>query len=201
MEEDEYEKESKKEKSQAVTFESVVEKASNHVQDDEVITLDTHHRNLVLEKEFKEFEEWMRSLGGGLDKFISQYTYELGARSLQDIADFMSDESTIRKTMTMLNEKQIGIFVKAAGSLKDKLKVQVVREFLFLFSIDSVFHRHTPLTKSTQTHRYVQKSLEDEWFRWVTLCSFRTNDITVMIVSRETDGGPSVGLPEFWTSI
>ena len=64
----------------------------------------------------------MRSLGGGLDKFISQYTYELGARSLQDIADFMSDESTIRKTMTMLNEKQIGIFVKAAQSLKDKLR-------------------------------------------------------------------------------
>lgn len=64
----------------------------------------------------------MRSLGDGLDKFISQYTYELGARSLQDVADFMSDESSIRSTMTMLSEKQIGTFVEAVQRLKEKLR-------------------------------------------------------------------------------
>jgi hypothetical protein len=123
MEEDSTRKKAKKEKSQAVTFETVVEKASNHVQDDENNYIGYTPPKPSSRKEFKEeFEEWMRSLGGGLDKFISQYTYELGARSLQDIADFMSDESTIRKTMTMLNEEQIGIFVKAAQNLKDKLR-------------------------------------------------------------------------------
>ena len=54
----------------------------------------------------------MRSLGDGLDKFISQYTYELGARSLQDVADFMSDESSILSRDTRLNMVLNGIMRK-----------------------------------------------------------------------------------------
>ena len=161
MEEDSTRKKAKKEKSQAVVFETVVEKASNHVQDDENNYIGYTPPKPSSRKEFKEeFEEWMRSLGGGLDKFISQYTYELGARSLQDIADFMSDESSIRKTMTMLNEKQIGIFVKAAQSLKDKLRGSSRTCELYI----SVFHRLTLAHQINKTHRYVRNRRKTNGF-------------------------------------
>jgi len=113
----------KKKKRKDVIFELHVEKTKSTNQDEESNYVGYIPPKPSSRKEFKEeFHEWMRSLGGGLDKFISQYTYKLGARSLQDIADFMSDESTIRSTMTMLNEKQIKHFVNAVKKLKDKLR-------------------------------------------------------------------------------